>query len=68
MVTLTVTVTDQSDRYIRDLTRHDFTLSEDGVQQPVSFFGRSDVPLDLSLVIDTSGRSGGGLHSSFLQR
>ena len=54
VVTLTVTVTDQSDHYIRDLTRHDFTLSEDGVQQPVSFFGRSDVPLDLSIVIDTS--------------
>jgi Ca-activated chloride channel family protein len=54
MVPLTVTVTDTSGRYITGLTGSDFTVLEDGVEQPVSFFACGDVPVDLALVIDTS--------------
>ena len=54
LVALTVTVTDTGNQYVRDLGLGDFTVFEDGVAQPVSFFGLSDVPLDLALLIDAS--------------
>jgi Ca-activated chloride channel family protein len=54
LVALTVTVTDTGNQYVRDLGLGDFTVFEDGVAQPVSFFSLSDVPLDLALLIDAS--------------
>jgi Ca-activated chloride channel homolog len=54
LVALTVTVTDTTNQYVRNLALDDFTVFEDGVAQPVSFFGVSDVPLDLALLIDAS--------------
>jgi Ca-activated chloride channel family protein len=55
MVPLTVTVTDPTGKYVTNLTGDDFTVFEDGVEQPLSFFARDDVPVDLALVLDTSG-------------
>jgi Ca-activated chloride channel homolog len=54
MVPLTVTVTDASGKYVTGLTGGDFTVLEDGVAQPLSFFASGDVPLDVALVLDTS--------------
>jgi Ca-activated chloride channel homolog len=54
LVALTVTVTDTTNQYVRNLALDDFTVFEDGVAQPVSFFGVSDVPIDLALLIDAS--------------
>jgi Ca-activated chloride channel family protein len=54
MVPLTVTVTDTSGKYVTGLTGRDFTVIEDGVEQPVSFFACGDVPVDVALVLDTS--------------
>jgi VWFA-related protein len=54
MVPLTVTVTDGAGKFVRGLTERDFTVFEDGVAQPLSFFGSTDVPVDVALVIDTS--------------
>jgi Ca-activated chloride channel family protein len=54
VVALTVTVTDHTNQYVRNLGLDDFTVFEDGVAQPVSFFGVADVPLDLALLIDAS--------------
>jgi VWFA-related protein len=54
LVALTVTVTDTTNQYVRNLALDDFTVFEDGVAQPVSFFGVSDVSLDLVLLIDAS--------------
>ena len=54
VVALTVTVTDAERRFIGNLTARDFEVFEDGVQQPVSFFGVADVPLDLALLVDGS--------------
>jgi len=54
LVALTVTVTDNRNQYVRNLALDDFTVFEDGVAQPVSFFAVSDVPLDLALLIDAS--------------
>jgi Ca-activated chloride channel family protein len=54
LVALTVTVTDAQRRLIGNLTAQDFQVFEDGVQQPVTFFGLADVPLDVALLVDGS--------------
>jgi hypothetical protein len=54
MVPLTVTVTDRAGKHVTGPTGGDFTVFEDGVQQPLSFFAGEDVPLDVALVIDAS--------------
>jgi Ca-activated chloride channel homolog len=54
MVALSVTVTDRRGESVSGLGAGDFAVYEDGVQQPVSLFGSSHVPLDVALVLDTS--------------
>jgi Ca-activated chloride channel homolog len=54
VVALSVTVLDQQQRLIGDLTRPDFAVFEDGVRQNISYFETREVPLDLALLIDTS--------------
>ena len=54
VVSLSVTVTDGQHRYITDLEEPDFTVLEDGVRQDLLYFSRSNLPIALSLLIDTS--------------
>ncbi len=54
IVVLNVTVTDKNGRYVDGLSKNDFVVLEEGVPQDVSFFGTSNVPIDLALMIDTS--------------
>lgn len=54
LVALTVTVTDAQRKFINNLGAQDFQVFEDGIQQPVSFFGLTDVPLDVALLVDGS--------------
>src|SRR3954470_11678198 len=54
VVSLNVTVTDQANRYITDLTDKDFEVFEDGVKQDLTLFNRSNLPVALCLLIDTS--------------
>ena len=54
LVALTVTVTDANRNLVGNLSAGDFEIYEDGVQQPVTFFGLADVPLDLALLVDGS--------------
>jgi Ca-activated chloride channel homolog len=54
LVSVNVTVTDKDLRYVPDLDRDDFMVLENGVRQNLTFFGRTDVPLEMALLIDTS--------------
>ncbi|MDE3154140.1 MAG: VWA domain-containing protein [Acidobacteriota bacterium] len=54
VVSLNVTVTDQTGHYITDLKRSDFQVYEDGVQQDLSYFDATHLPLALALLLDTS--------------
>jgi Ca-activated chloride channel homolog len=54
LVALNVVVTDAKQRFVTGLNATDFGVYEDGVQQDVSFFAATKVPLDLALLLDTS--------------
>src|SRR5690606_34668378 len=54
LVSLTVTVTARGRRFVQGLRADDFVVLEDGVPQPVTFFGVESVPLDLALLVDSS--------------
>ena len=54
LVSLNVTVTDGTTRYITDLAADEFTVFEDGVKQDVTFFNRTNLPIALALLLDTS--------------
>jgi Ca-activated chloride channel family protein len=54
IVSLSVTVTDPSGRYVTDLTPEQFSVFEDGTKQDVSFFNRTNLPIALALLLDTS--------------
>jgi VWFA-related protein len=56
VVSLFATVRDKNGQIVRDLTKDDFVLDEDGRPQTISYFSReSDLPLTLGLLVDTSG-------------
>src|SRR5687767_6421305 len=54
LVSLNVTVTDSQGRYVTDLNEGDFSVFEDGAKQELSFFNRTNLPIALSLLIDSS--------------
>ena len=56
VVSLNVTVTDGSapTRYVTDLEQDDFSVYEDGIKQDITLFSRTNLPVALALLIDTS--------------
>lgn len=54
LVSLNVTVIDANARYVTDLEQDDFNVFEDGVKQDITFFNRTNLPIGLSLMLDTS--------------
>jgi Ca-activated chloride channel family protein len=54
VVSLNVIVTDGSGHYVTDLSQGDFSIFEDGVKQDVTFFTRTNLPIALSVLLDTS--------------
>jgi len=54
LVSLNVTVTDGTQKYITDLTPEEFNVFEDGVKQDVTFFNKTNLPIALALLLDTS--------------
>jgi Ca-activated chloride channel family protein len=56
LVNIFVNVTDRNGSIVRGLTRDDFAVFEDGRPQQIAIFERqSELPLNLTLAIDTSG-------------
>jgi Ca-activated chloride channel family protein len=56
LVNVFVNVTDRSGAIVGGLTREDFAVAEDGRPQQIAVFERqSELPLNLTLAIDTSG-------------
>ncbi len=54
VVSLSVTVTDNAGRYVTDIPAEEFSVFEDGVRQEISFFSKSQLPIALALLLDTS--------------
>ncbi len=54
VVSLNVIVTDGNGHYVTDLNGQDFQVYEDGVKQDVTFFTRTNLPIALAILLDTS--------------
>jgi Ca-activated chloride channel family protein len=56
LVNVTATVTDESGKYINNLTADDFVLEEDGIAQKITHFKQDyAVPVSVGILLDTSG-------------
>ena len=55
LVSVPVSVSDREGHYIPGLKKEDFTLYQDGVKQKITFFATYDEPLNIALLLDTSG-------------
>ena len=55
LVTLNVRVIDRNNRPIDNVGVKDLHVFEDGVEQPLEFFTREEVPISYGLAVDTSG-------------
>jgi Ca-activated chloride channel homolog len=53
-ILLPVTVRDRSGRLVSSLTRKDFRVFEDGIEQPLSDLRVRQVPVDVALMVDAS--------------
>ena len=54
VVSLNVTVTDGTARFVTDLAQEELLVYEDGVLQEITYFSRRQLPIALALLIDTS--------------
>jgi Ca-activated chloride channel family protein len=54
VVSLNVTVADGSGRFVTNLDKDTFSVFEDGIKQQLTFFNRSNLPIALSVLLDTS--------------
>lgn len=55
LVVLNVTVTDAGGQYVNKLSRRDFKVLEDGVEQRVTLFSVEETPFAAAILLDTSG-------------
>jgi len=55
LVQLNIGVVDSRGRAITSLARNDFTVYEDGVKQPITYFEPTSAPFSLVLLLDMSG-------------
>ena len=63
IVSLNVIVSDGS-RYVTDLNSEDFNVFEDGVKQDLTFFNKTNLPIALALMLDTSASMDAKLHTA----
>ncbi|MFH1573751.1 MAG: VWA domain-containing protein, partial [Acidobacteriota bacterium] len=55
LVVVYASVTDKNGHFVSGLTKENFSVFEDGVQQEITAFSQEDVPLSVGFVLDTSG-------------
>ena len=58
VVTVNVTVTDRSGRFVSGLSRDDFSVLEDGRRRDVVYFEGESAPVSLGILLDASGSMG----------
>jgi Ca-activated chloride channel family protein len=54
LVSLSVTATDPQGKYVTDLSQDDFDVFEDGAKQNLTFFSKTQQPISLAILLDTS--------------
>lgn len=54
LVTVPVSVVDRQGRFIPNLKKEDFELSENGVEQSIAYFEPAEKPFTVALLLDTS--------------
>ena len=54
LITIPVSVFDRNGLYIPNIQQNEFKIFEDGVEQEIAYFGTSDKPFTVVLLIDTS--------------
>ena len=54
VINLNLSVTDGRNRYVTDLIEKDFAVYEDGIRQELSLFTHENLPISMSILIDTS--------------
>jgi Ca-activated chloride channel homolog len=54
VIRVSVSVTDEKDRYVSGLAEAEFAVFEDGIRQELSFFTRDALPLSVALLLDCS--------------
>ena len=54
LVTVPLSATDRSGIYITDLSKEEFTITEDDVRQEIALFGKVAAPFHVVLLLDTS--------------
>src|SRR5687767_8980118 len=55
LVTVPVIASSRTGRYIADLVKEEFKISEDGVAQEIAFLATVNAPFTMVLLLDTSG-------------
>ncbi|MBK8467011.1 MAG: VWA domain-containing protein [Chloracidobacterium sp.] len=54
LITIPVSVFDRNGLYIKNLRQQDFRIFEDGKEQEIAYFGATDKPFTVALLLDTS--------------
>ncbi|MCO5333890.1 MAG: hypothetical protein M9893_07740 [Pyrinomonadaceae bacterium] len=55
LVSVSVTVLDRNGAYVGDLQQKDFSIFENGIEQPIAYFEAVERPITVFLVLDISG-------------
>lgn len=55
LVQVPVVVKAKGGRYLTDLRKDDFSIYEDGVRQTIEYFGTTEEPFNVALLLDSSG-------------
>ncbi len=55
LVSVPVIVSDRDGRYVPDLKQTDFRVLQDGAVQSIAFFASTEEPVNVALLLDTSG-------------